>query len=248
MKWCVRAYASVFCQPRLQELTSRLIALGVKLRFSIHPVAGRLPGHMNMLLAEAKVSYDIVLEMEEINDDFSDTDVVLVIGANDRALSVDEQFWQGVMQPYRQQVLFVLNQADKIEPCHEWDTRTSIPSSQQKANLKEKKDAITAIFRPSHPVCVVSASTGWGIEEMVATMMRCLPDRATSPVVTQLRGRLCTEPVKSQARDSFGEAVSRVFDTAESSSFLSVPLKTVIRSVRDAVVSVARAVWDWIFF
>lgn len=174
--------------------------------------------------------------------------VLWVIKADDRALSVDEQFWQGVMQPYRQQVLFVLNQADKIEPCHEWDTRTSTPSSQQKANLKEKKDAITAIFRPSHPVCVVSASTGWGIEEMVATMMRCLPDRATSPVVTQLRGRLCTEPVKSQARDSFGEAVGRIFDTAESSSFLSASLKTVIRSVRDAVVSVARAVWDWIFF
>jgi len=70
-------------QYPVQELTSRLIALGVKVRFGIHPVAGRLPGHMNVLLAEAKVSYDIVLEMEEINDDFSDTDVVLVIGAND---------------------------------------------------------------------------------------------------------------------------------------------------------------------
>ncbi|WP_210450036.1 Re/Si-specific NAD(P)(+) transhydrogenase subunit beta [Pantoea ananatis] len=70
-------------QYPVQELTSRLIALGVQVRFGIHPVAGRLPGHMNVLLAEAKVSYDIVLEMEEINDDFSDTDVVLVIGAND---------------------------------------------------------------------------------------------------------------------------------------------------------------------
>ncbi|UAN16679.1 GTPase family protein [Enterobacter asburiae] len=174
--------------------------------------------------------------------------VLWVIKADDRALSVDEQFWRGAMQPYQQQVLFVLNQADKIEPSHEWDTRTSTPSSQQRENLKAKKAAITSMFKPHHPVCAVSVLSGWGTEEMVATMMRCLPDRATSPVATQLHGRLCTEPVKSQARDGFSEAVGRVFDTAESSSFLAAPLKTVIRTVRDAVVSVARAVWDWIFF
>ena len=70
-------------QSAVAELTSKLRAQGVNVRFGIHPVAGRLPGHMNVLLAEAKVPYDIVLEMDEINDDFSDTDVVLVIGAND---------------------------------------------------------------------------------------------------------------------------------------------------------------------
>jgi NAD(P) transhydrogenase subunit beta len=70
-------------QYPVAELTARLRKRGIKVRFGIHPVAGRLPGHMNVLLAEAKVPYDIVLEMDEINDDLADTDVVLVIGAND---------------------------------------------------------------------------------------------------------------------------------------------------------------------
>ena len=70
-------------QYPVADLTSKLRERGVEVRFGIHPVAGRLPGHMNVLLAEAKVPYDIVLEMDEINDDFPDTDVVLVIGAND---------------------------------------------------------------------------------------------------------------------------------------------------------------------
>ncbi|WP_439523081.1 NAD(P)(+) transhydrogenase (Re/Si-specific) subunit beta [Marivita sp.] len=70
-------------QQNVAELTRRLRAKGKSVRFAIHPVAGRLPGHMNVLLAEAKVPYDIVLEMDEINDDFPDTDVAIVIGSND---------------------------------------------------------------------------------------------------------------------------------------------------------------------
>ncbi|NND17550.1 MAG: NAD(P)(+) transhydrogenase (Re/Si-specific) subunit beta [Silicimonas sp.] len=70
-------------QQSVAELTRKLRAAGKKVRFAIHPVAGRLPGHMNVLLAEAKVPYDIVLEMDEINDDFPSTDVVIVIGSND---------------------------------------------------------------------------------------------------------------------------------------------------------------------
>ncbi|SLN61194.1 NAD(P) transhydrogenase subunit beta [Roseovarius albus] len=70
-------------QQAVSEITSKLRAKGKNVRFAIHPVAGRLPGHMNVLLAEAKVPYDIVLEMDEINDDFPDTDVAIVIGSND---------------------------------------------------------------------------------------------------------------------------------------------------------------------
>ncbi|HHF6567342.1 TPA: Re/Si-specific NAD(P)(+) transhydrogenase subunit beta [Haemophilus influenzae] len=70
-------------QYPVADITAKLRERGVNIRFGIHPVAGRLPGHMNVLLAEAKVPYDVVLEMDEINDDFADTDVVLVIGAND---------------------------------------------------------------------------------------------------------------------------------------------------------------------
>ena len=80
-------------QYQVQDITAKLRAQGVEVRFGIHPVAGRLPGHMNVLLAEAKVPYDIVLEMDEINDDFADTDVVLVIGANDTVNPAAKKAW-----------------------------------------------------------------------------------------------------------------------------------------------------------
>jgi NAD(P) transhydrogenase subunit beta len=70
-------------QHTVYEITKLLREKGVNVRFGIHPVAGRMPGHMNVLLAEAKVPYDIVMEMDELNDDFPDTDVSMVIGAND---------------------------------------------------------------------------------------------------------------------------------------------------------------------
>lgn len=77
-------------QYPLKEMTDALIAKGKSVRFAIHPVAGRMPGQLNVLLAEAGVPYDVVEEMEEINDDFDDTDVVLVIGANDTVNSAAE--------------------------------------------------------------------------------------------------------------------------------------------------------------
>lgn len=77
-------------QYPIAELVELLKSRGKKVRFGIHPVAGRMPGQLNVLLAEAGVSYDDVLEMEEINDDFAETDLVLVIGANDTVNSAAE--------------------------------------------------------------------------------------------------------------------------------------------------------------
>ncbi|CAI1154110.1 GTPase Era [Serratia proteamaculans] len=174
--------------------------------------------------------------------------ILWVIKADDRAFSVDEHFYRQVMTGYQQRILFVVNQADKIEPCHEWYVTGNGPSPHQLVNIEARLESIRQLFSPHHPVCVVSARTEWNLPSMVETMMRCLPDRATSPLATQLHRRLCSEPVKKQSRESFGDAVGEVFDSAEAASFLPAPLKSVIRTVREVVVSVARAVWDWIFF
>ncbi len=178
-----------------------------------------------------------------------DLDLILwVIKSDDRAFSVDERFYRRVMSDHQQRVLFVVNQADKIEPCHEWYVTGNAPSPHQLVNIEARLESIRQLFSPHHPVCVVSARTEWNLPSMVETMMRCLPDRATSPLATQLHGRLCSEPVKKQSRESFGDAVGEVFDSAEAASFIPAPIKAVIRTVREVVVSVARAVWDWIFF
>ncbi|MCB5313402.1 GTPase family protein [Yersinia intermedia] len=174
--------------------------------------------------------------------------ILWVIKADDRAFSVDECFYRRVMTGYQQRVLFVVNQADKIEPSHEWYVTGNAPSPHQLANIEARLESIRQLFSPHHPVSVVSARTEWNLPSMVETMMRCLPDCATSPLATQLHGRLCSEPVKKQAREGFGDAVGEAFDSAEAASFIPAPLKAVIRTVREAVVSVARAVWDWIFF
>ncbi len=169
-------------------------------------------------------------------DILPELDLVLwLIKADDRALSVDEYFWRHILHRGHQQVLFVVTQADKTEPCHEWDMAGIQPSPAQAQN------------RPVHPVVAVSARTGWELDTLVSALMTALPDHAASPLMTRLQDELRTESVRGQAREQFTGAVDRIFDTAESVCIASVA-RTVLRAVRDSVVSVARAVWNWIFF
>lgn len=173
--------------------------------------------------------------------------VLWVIKADDRALSVDERFYRAVIGSHRHKVLFVVNQVDKLEPCHEWISTSNSPSSRQKINLSRKLRDIRMLFAPSHPVCAVSARTGWGLESMVETLMQSLPARASSPLTSQLNETLRTDSVKSQARDRFGEAAGEVLDSVVSLPFVPEPVKSVIQSVRNMVIAAVRTVWGFFF-
>ena len=165
--------------------------------------------------------------------------VLWVIKADDRALSVDERFYREVIGTHRHKVLFVVNQVDKLEPCQQWNATSGSPSSHQKINLSLKLSDVRQLFTPSHPLRAVSARTGWGLGSLVETMMRSLPARASSPLSAQLHDKLRSEPV--------GEAAGEVVDAVASLPFVPEPVKSLILSVRDMVVSTVRAVWDFFF-
>ncbi|HGY7694317.1 TPA: GTPase family protein, partial [Escherichia coli] len=213
----------------------------------------RLSGHGHSMiitdLPGVGESRDRDAEYEALyRDILPELDLVLwLIKADDRALSVDEYFWRHILHRGHQQVLFVVTQADKTEPCHEWDMAGIQPSPAQAQNIREKTDAVFRLFRPVHPVVAVSACTGWELDTLLSALMTALPDHAASPLMTRLQDELRTESVRSQAREQFTGAVDRIFDTAESVCIASVA-RAVLRAVRDSVVSVARAVWNWIFF
>ena len=213
----------------------------------------RLSGHGHSMvitdLPGVGESRDRDAEYEALyRDILPELDLVLwLIKADARALSVDEYFWRHILHRGHQQVLFVVTQADKTEPCHEWDMAGIQPSPAQAQNIREKTEAVFRLFRPVHPVVAVSARTGWELDTLVSALMTALPDHAASPLMTRLQDELRTESVRAQAREQFTGAVDRIFDTAESVCVASVA-RTVLRAVRDTVVSVARSVWNWIFF
>ena len=170
--------------------------------------------------------------------------VLWLIKADDRALAVDEHFYREVIgEAYRHKVLFVISQSDKVEPTCGGEKL----STEQKQNISRKICLLHELFQPVNPVCAVSVRLQWGLRVMAERMIRCLPREASSPVAVQLSAPLRTDAVNKKARDDFGETVGSVLDTISSMPLIPAPVRTVIQSVRDIVVSVARAVWNFFF-
>lgn len=170
--------------------------------------------------------------------------VLWLIKADDRALAVDEHFYRQVIgEAYRHKVLFVISQSDKVEPTSGGEKL----STEQKQNISRKICLLHELFQPVNPVCAVSVRLQWGLRVMAERMIRCLPREASSPVAVQLSAPLRTDAVNKKARDDFGETVGSVLDTISSMPLIPAPVRTIIQTVRDTVVSVARAVWNFFF-
>lgn len=170
--------------------------------------------------------------------------VLWLIKADDRALTVDEHFYRKVIgEAYRHKVLFVISQSDKVEPTSGGEKL----STEQKQNISRKICLLHELFQPVNPVCAVSVRLQWGLRVMAERMIHCLPREASSPVAVQLSDPLRTDAINKKARDDFGETVGSVLDTVSSMPLIPSSVRTVIQSVRDIVVSVARAVWNFFF-
>jgi len=170
--------------------------------------------------------------------------VLWLIKADDRALAVDEPFYREVIgEAYRHKVLFVISQSDKVEPTCGGEKL----STEQKQNISRKICLLHELFQPVNPICAVSVRLQWGLRGMAERMIRCLPREVSSPVAVQLSAPLRTDAINKKVRDDFGESVGSVLDTVSSMPLIPAPVRTIIQTVRDTVVSVARAVWNFFF-
>lgn len=170
--------------------------------------------------------------------------VLWLIKADDRALSVDEHFYRQVIgEAYWHKVLFVISQSDKVEPGSSGNKL----STEQKQNISRKICQLHELFQPVNPVCAVSVRLQWGLRVMAERMIRCLPREASSSVVSQLSAPLRTDAVNKKACDDFGKTVGSVLDAVSAMPLIPAPVRTIIQTVRDTVVSVARAVWSFFF-
>lgn len=176
--------------------------------------------------------------------------IIWVLKADDRAWSSDEQCYRFLTeqcgyQPSR--FLFVLNQADKIEPCRQWDEPNHQPSHEQAANLELKQQAVITVFKPHHPVMTVSAAEGFQLTELAEQLIQALPAQASSGVARQLNSAYRTQSVENSARNDFGQCVSDIIDTIIDIIPLPPLIKHTISTVKNSIVSVAKSLWSLFF-
>lgn len=171
-------------------------------------------------------------------------------------LKADDRAWNDDIRCYRQLVsqganpahfLFVLSQADKIDPCREWDTATHQPSLRQQQNLQEKVTLVNTIFSPVHPVSAVSASEGFNIPRWVETLIAVLPDKASSAVTRQLEPEYRTEKVTTMAQEGFSRVVGDIFDDSVETLLESHTLRKWLKQVRYRLLSLAKLLWHRFF-
>lgn len=171
-------------------------------------------------------------------------------------LKADDRAWNDDIRCYRQLVshgadparfIFVLNQADKIEPCREWDVVNHQPSLHQQDNLQEKVAQVDAVFSPVHPVLAVSASEGFNIPRWVETLITVLPDKASSGVTRQLEPAYRTDKVTTTAQEGFTRVVGDIFDDSVEALLASHTLRTWLKQVRSRLLSLAKLLWHRFF-
>ncbi|CAI0885469.1 GTPase family protein [Serratia proteamaculans] len=171
-------------------------------------------------------------------------------------LKADDRAWNDDIRCYRQLVsygadparfLFVLNQADKIEPCREWDVINHQPSLHQQKNLQEKVAQVNAVFSPVHPVLAVSAPEGFNIALWVEALITALPDKASSGVTRQLEPAYRTEKVTDTAKEGFTRVVGDIFDDSVEALLASHTLRKWLKQVRYQLLSLAKLLWHRFF-
>lgn len=176
--------------------------------------------------------------------------IIWVLKADDRAWSSDEQCYRFLTEQcgyQSERFLFVLNQADKIEPCRQWDEHNHQPSLEQVANLELKQQAVITAFKPHHPVMTVSAAECFQLTELAEQLIQALPAQASSGVARQLNSTYRTQSVENSARNDFGQCVSDIIDTIIDIIPLPPLIKHTISTVKNSIVSVAKSLWGLLF-
>lgn len=176
--------------------------------------------------------------------------IIWILKSGDRALSSDEQCYRFLTEQcgYKpSHFLFVLNQADKIEPCREWNVEYHHPSPKQAANLRQKQIAVAHAFKPVNPVITVSATERYQLPLLAEYLIRALPTQASSGVARQLNTTYRTTTVETSACNDFGQCISELVDSLMDIIPLPTVVKNTLNAVKNTLVSAAKSLWGLFF-